>query len=142
MVISITIDLMGRGVGTVNELKTLAEMLKVLSDPTRLRILEILHTRGETCVCELEAALGMTQSNISFHVNTLRKAGLVASQKVGKWVFYTPDEGALQTCLGQLATRFAPEQAKTDRSPESVYIRCRQEELSRAEVLAQTADGA
>lgn len=73
---------------TVDEVKTLVKKLKALSDPVRLRILEILHRRGETCVCELEAALGMTQSNISFHVNTLKKAGLVTSQKIGKGAFY------------------------------------------------------
>jgi len=122
---------------TVDELKTLAETLKVLSDPTRLRILEILHLRGETCVCELEAALAMTQSNISFHVNTLKKAGLVHSQKVGKWVFYTRDEAALQSCLGQLAALFAPDRADTERSPEAVYVRCQREDLSRAEILAE-----
>lgn len=121
----------------INQLKPLAETLKVLSDPTRLRILEILHLRGETCVCELEAALGMTQSNISFHVNTLRRVGLVTSQKVGKWVFYSRDEAALKTCLGQLAALFAPERADTERSPDLVYVRCQREEISRAEVLAE-----
>jgi ArsR family transcriptional regulator len=127
-------------VTTVTELEPLAETLRILSDPTRLRILEILHVRGETCVCELEAALGMTQSNISFHVNTLKKVGLVHSQKVGKWVFYTRDEAALKACLGQLAALFAPDRADTERSPEAVFVRCQREELSRAEVLAEAQD--
>lgn len=122
---------------TVTELEPQAETLRVLSDPTRLRILEILHLRGETCVCELEAALGMTQSNISFHLNTLKKVGLVSSQKVGKWVFYTRDEAALRSCLGQLAALFAPDRADTERSPEAVFVRCQWEELSRAEILAE-----
>ncbi|MBI2877225.1 MAG: helix-turn-helix transcriptional regulator [Candidatus Tectomicrobia bacterium] len=121
----------------MDQLKPLAETLKVLSDPTRLRILEILHLRGETCVCELEAALGMTQSNISFHMSTLRRIGLVTRQKVGKWVFYRWDEAALKACLGQLTTLFAPERADTERSPDLVYVRCQREEISRAEILAE-----
>jgi ArsR family transcriptional regulator len=123
-------------------MKALTAMLKALSDPTRLRILEILHRRGETCVCELEAALGMTQSNISFHLHTLRKAGLVARQKVGKWVFYTRDKVALSTCLNQLAALFAPERADTERSSEGAYVRCQREDLSRAEVLAEAGGSA
>lgn len=118
-------------------MKALVAMLKALSDPTRLRILEILHRRGETCVCELEAALGMTQSNISFHINTLKKAGLVVSQKVGKWVFYTRDKAALNACLSQLAALFAPERADVERPSDAAYVRCQREGLSRAEVLAR-----
>lgn len=123
----------------VNQLKPLAEMLKVLSDPVRLRVLEILHLRGETCVCELEATLGMTQSNVSFHVNTLRRAGLVTSQKVGKWVFYTLHETALSGYLGQLAALFVAERAGTERSPAQVYIRCQREGVSRSEVLMEAS---
>ena len=70
-------------------LTRLSEALQTMSNPSRLRILEILHAKGETCVCELEAALGLSESNISFHLNLLRKTGLVSSQKVGKWAFYT-----------------------------------------------------
>lgn len=120
----------------------LCEVLQTMSNPSRMRVLEILHRRGETCVCELEAALGLSQSNISFHLNLLRKDGLVTSKKVGKWVFYSLNEKALKACFGQLAATFDRERAEKNRSPDSVYVRCQREELSRAEILERTGAAA
>ena len=113
----------------------LSEVLQTMSNPSRLRILEILHAKGETCVCELEAALGLSQSNVSFHLNLLRKTGLVTIQKVGKWVFYALEAKAVSGCLEQLSGLFAPERAGTSRGRRSVFARCRTDELSRAQVL-------
>ena len=117
-------------------LMRLSEVLQTMSNPSRLRILEILHAKGETCVCELEAALGLTQSNASFHLNLLRKTGLVTVQKVGKWVFYALDREAVRGCLEQLAGLFAPERVEKGRGRSSVFARCQTEELSRAKILA------
>ena len=117
------------------DLTRLSEVLQTMSNPSRMRILEILHAKGETCVCELEAALGLTQSNVSFHLNLLRKTGLVTVKKVGKWAFYTLDAKAVSGCLGQLSGIFAPERAGTSRGRSSVFARCRTEELSRAQIL-------
>jgi ArsR family transcriptional regulator len=115
--------------------RRLSEVLQTISNPSRLRILEILHAKGETCVCEFEAALGLTQSNISFHLNLLRKTGLVTSQKVGKWAFYTLEVEVLRSFLEQLAGLFATEQAQKRRGRNSVFARCQTEELSRAKIL-------
>lgn len=122
----------------MNEVKSLSNLLKILGDPTRLRILEILHRRGESCVCELEALLDMTQSNISFHLNALKAVNLVTDEKVGRWVFYTLNEPVLQNALGALQRLFAPERAGQERSLESVFAQCLRGEYppSRAEVLA------
>ena len=70
---------------TAPAMETPIERLKALADPVRLRLLQVLHDRGETCVCELVAELGTTQPNISTHLRLLRAAGLVDSHKVGKW---------------------------------------------------------
>ncbi|KUK40593.1 MAG: Regulatory protein, ArsR [Clostridia bacterium 62_21] len=64
-----------------------AEVLKSLGHPTRLKIIELLRG-GERCVCELIAALGLEQSNVSQHLGILRKAGLVACRKDGLRVMY------------------------------------------------------
>jgi len=63
---------------------------KALADTTRLRILKLLE-RGELCVCELTAGLDMTQPNISFHLSTLKAAGLITDRKTGRWSYYTLD---------------------------------------------------
>ena len=55
--------------------------------------------RGETCVCEFIELFGGTASNLSFHLNKLRSAGLILDRKVGKWMFYRPSpEGLHAVC--------------------------------------------
>jgi len=64
---------------------------KALSDETRLRILKLLE-KGELCVCDLVAALDQVQPKISFHLSTLKDAGLVRDRKEGKWIHYRFDD--------------------------------------------------
>lgn len=66
------------------------EVLKAVSDPTRLRIL-ILLCNGELCVCRITALLSLAPSTISKHMSILKHANLVNSRKDGKWIFYKLD---------------------------------------------------
>lgn len=84
---------------TVSEL---ANWFKVLSDPTRIRILSTL-SQGELCVCDLAGILGMTPSAISHQLRYLRAMRLVKNRKVGTTVYYTHDD-AHTTGLLQMAT--------------------------------------
>ena len=80
---------------------------KALSDPKRLQILDLLKARGESCcslvgsqeaglcACDLEEALGISQSVVSHHMDALCRAGLVLREKRGRWMYYRRDEGAL-----------------------------------------------
>jgi ArsR family transcriptional regulator len=80
------------------QLGDLARLLKVLSDPTRLRIFNTL-MEGVQCNCELGEALGLPMNLISHHLRVLREAGLVRSERDGldaRWVYYSVDENALQ----------------------------------------------
>ncbi len=61
-------------------------IFKALSDPTRLRIASLL-TQGDLCVGELEYLLGVSQTNVSRHLDRLRRAGLVTSRKQAQWVY-------------------------------------------------------
>lgn len=65
----------------------LVEVLKALADPVRLRVLALLD-REELCVCELVAALDMTQPAVSQHLAKLKEAGLVRDRRHGQWIFY------------------------------------------------------
>lgn len=68
-----------------------------LADRNRLNILQLLTFR-EMCVCELTAALNITQPNMTYHVKKLEGAGLVQREKRGKWVYCSlTDVGSLQT---------------------------------------------
>ena len=63
------------------------ESLRLLADPTRSRMLHLLH-RGELAVGELQEILGLPQSRISTHLALLRKGGLVVDRRDGKKSFY------------------------------------------------------
>src|SRR5437773_9949770 len=64
-----------------------AFLFKTLSDPTRLRLLNLL-AEGETCVCELTDTLRMVQPKVSRHLARLKRAGLVDARRDGKWMHY------------------------------------------------------
>lgn len=64
-----------------------AELLKALSDITRLKIVHLLR-EGELCVCEIMYALDKPQSTVSHHLNLLKNAGLITGRKEGIWIHY------------------------------------------------------
>lgn len=65
-----------------------ARILKALAHPARVFIVEEL-AKGERCVCELTAMIGMDMSTVSRHLAVLRNAGIIADDKRGLQVFYT-----------------------------------------------------
>jgi ArsR family transcriptional regulator len=70
------------------ELKKLADALKALGDPTRLKIIALLNMR-DCCVCELVPIFGISQPAISKHLSRLKNADLVTENRKGQWVFYS-----------------------------------------------------
>ena len=75
-----------------------AQTAALIGDQTRAGILRIL-AEGPHCVCEMAAALGKRQNNVSNHLARLREAGLVRSSRHGvdaRWVYYERDEDACQ----------------------------------------------
>lgn len=99
------------------------DTLKILSDPTRLRLLLLL-LREELSVAELQEILGMAQSRISSQLALLRQAGFVADRRAGKKAFYSlrADLAARQLALVRTAgesvadaAEFAEDRANLDR---------------------------
>ena len=82
----------------VAELLPLADLFKVFADATRLRILNAL-AASELCVCDLAAALEMTQSAISHQLALLRRARLVRSRRHGKVIYYSLDDDHVRDIL-------------------------------------------
>jgi ArsR family transcriptional regulator len=64
-----------------------ALLFKTLSDPTRLRLLNLL-AADKVCVCDLHGTLGLDQPKVSRHLAQLRRAGLVEVERDGKWMHY------------------------------------------------------
>jgi DNA-binding transcriptional ArsR family regulator len=75
------------------EVKRRSRFFKALGDENRQRILSLLSAR-EMCVCELMAALKMTQPTTSHHLKILEDAEVVKHRKDGKWVFYSLSDPA------------------------------------------------
>ncbi len=65
-----------------------SRLFKALSDDSRIRILKLLMIR-RMCVCEIMAALDMTQPTASHHLGLLEKQGLLERRKEGKWAYYS-----------------------------------------------------
>jgi ArsR family transcriptional regulator len=69
-------------------LKETARFFKVLADEARLQMLWLLFNHRELCVCDIMAALEITQSKASRHLAALRNAGLATDRKQGLWSYY------------------------------------------------------
>lgn len=84
-----------------------ASLFRVLGDPARVRIVNLLATSGEVCVCELTPELGLAQPTVSFHLKKLTAAGLVAREQRGRWAYYS----LRPAVLADLAAALDPEGA-------------------------------
>jgi len=105
----------------------LDRLAHVLADPMRLRVLDLLSMGRPAepccsprnpdkpravCACDLRPALGdIAASKLAYHLKELRKAGLVAEERKGKWVYYTLDAPALERFTRRLLRRFLGERA-------------------------------
>ena len=76
----------------------LADTFRALGDPNRLRIVHAL-ARQELCVCDIAAALGMSQSAVSHSLRTLRQLRLVQSRKESKTIYYHLDDAHIARLL-------------------------------------------
>jgi DNA-binding transcriptional ArsR family regulator len=76
----------------------IAERFRVLSDPTRIKLLDRLR-EGEASVLDLTEKIGTTQQNVSKHLGVLHRAGIVARRKRGNFAYYSiMDEGVFELC--------------------------------------------
>lgn len=73
----------------------LLQVMKAVSDETRIRILNILKD-GDLCVCEIEILLDINQSNASRHLNKLTNAKILEYYKVAKYVYYKINTDTIQ----------------------------------------------
>ena len=97
---------MGVMVATLPQHSAAARWFHALSDETRLDIVQLL-SHGERCVCELQATLRAAQSRLSFHLKTLKDAGLVTDRREGRWIYYALNRDALDK-IGAFAEAVKP----------------------------------
>jgi ArsR family transcriptional regulator, arsenate/arsenite/antimonite-responsive transcriptional repressor len=96
----------------------LTTLLEALGDPTRLRLLNLLRA-GDLCVCYLVEVLGDPQPKVSRHLAYLRRVGLVAGRREGKWIHYSlapiEDASLTQVLTTVLDAAAAARQMQRDR---------------------------
>ena len=70
-----------------------ATIFKALSDPARVKIVNLIAERGEPiCACEFVPALGLSQATVSHHLKKLTDAGLLEREQRGKWAYFSVQE--------------------------------------------------
>lgn len=89
---------------------------RCLSDPTRLRILDLIALEpsdccppgptGGICVCEIVDRIGTGQSRVSYHLAELRAAGLVSETTHGRWKYYRLNREVFDTLAAELAEKY------------------------------------
>ena len=111
-------------------LKSAARTAKALADPQRMRILNMLRP-GERCVCQIVEVLALAPSTVSKHLSLLEAAGLVASRKKGRWIYYRLPGRTAQASVRPLlawlnqALRKDPAVAGDARKLKSIDVRSR-----------------
>ena len=83
----------------LSQVRGVAELFKILGDPTRLRLVQALSGAEELCVCDIALVLGMSQSAVSHQLAILRQARLVKYRKDGKVVYYSLDDGHVASLI-------------------------------------------
>ncbi len=75
-----------------------SEMFKVLGVETRVKIINLLKSRGSIGTKTISSLLGITPAAVSQHLKVLRQAGLVKNERKGYWIPYSIDEEVLEKC--------------------------------------------
>ena len=111
-------------------MESMIESMRLLSDPTRLRIWNSLR-RGALSVAELQEVLGMGQSRISTQLSQMKRAGLVEDRKDGKHSYYALREGGPGESLAAVAEQAATElpEVKRDRTAADHVLRKRRDRM-------------
>src|SRR4030043_462998 len=75
-----------------------SEIFKVLAVETRVKIIDLLKSRGPLGAKNISEQLGITPAAVSQHLKILKQAGLVRNERKGYWIPYSIDEEALENC--------------------------------------------
>jgi ArsR family transcriptional regulator len=88
--------------------EALAETFRILGDPTRVRILDVLSV-GESCVCDIAALVGISESAVSHQLRLLRGMRLVRPRRSGRQVYYSFDDQHIMSLFQQGARHVTEE---------------------------------
>jgi|SRR3990172_124393 len=90
-----TILKVGEQVGFDDEkISAVFKKTNALANPIRIKILQLILAHQELCVCEIEKALGLKQSKVSYHLALLVNGDIIKRRQSGPWSFYTINSNA------------------------------------------------
>ncbi len=94
-----------------HEAVELADVLRALADPARLRLVSMIASSpgGEACACDLHGPLERSQPTVSHHLTQLTRAGLITREQRGKWAYYR----VVNDTLRAVATALTPTPQKS-----------------------------
>lgn len=87
-----------RAIKNENNILEASEIFKILSDPTRLKIVMAL-AKEELCVCDIAALLNLTESAISHQLRLLKNSRIVKHRRDGKMAYYTLDDEHIEDLI-------------------------------------------
>jgi ArsR family transcriptional regulator len=93
-----SVDLATENLPAQEDLNDLGEFFKILTDPTRLKLLYALGT-GELCVFDLSVSTGASVSSVSHHLSALKRVRLVKARRDGRVIYYSLDDDHVNTIL-------------------------------------------
>ena len=88
-------------------------LFKCLAEETRLKAVLLIHAQDELCVCELTAALNISQPKVSRHLAQLRDCGVLTSRREGQWMYYAINSALPDWARTIIATTAADNMALT-----------------------------
>lgn len=83
----------------LDEAGRLADLFKLLGDPTRVRLLFALLEAGELCVCDLAETVEVPESSVSHALRLLRTAGVVRNRREGRMIYYSLEDAHVRLLL-------------------------------------------
>jgi ArsR family transcriptional regulator, arsenate/arsenite/antimonite-responsive transcriptional repressor len=101
----------------LSDLRRAAAWFHALSDIVRLSIVELL-AHQQRSVSELERALDINTSRLSFHLRVLERSGLVKTRRDGRWVYYAIESAVLEEVIAYVGLQ------KPGKRPDSCALAC------------------
>lgn len=83
----------------IHDFQDMAQVFKILADPTRLKVAYALCDEDELCVCDVANIIGSTMATASHHLRLLRNMGITKYRKEGKLVFYSMEDAQLKQII-------------------------------------------
>jgi len=105
-----------RNVLSLDEAGRLADVFRLLGDPTRMRILYALLEAGELCVCDLAATVDVADTSVSHALRLLRTAGIVRNRRDGRMIYYSLHDSHVRLLLDLSRAHVAHEGEREPRS--------------------------